>query len=699
MSRSKKTKQISLSASRDIPLDRLMLSQANVRNVKAGISIEELAADIARRTLLASLTVRPVLDDEGNETGRFEVPAGGRRFRALELLVKQKRLAKDALIPCIVRTEGLAEEDSLAENIQRAPLHALDQFRAFLSMREKGMREEEIAAAFFVSANIVRQRLRLASVSPKLLDIYADDEMNLDQLMAFAVTADHQRQEQVWEQLGSSWPREPYRIRRMLMEGAVKATERRARFVGIEEYEAAGGIVLRDLFQSDEGGWLQDAALLDRLVTEKLERGANLVREEGWKWVEAAIDFPYGHSFGLRRISGEVDTLSDEEAAELEALRQEAARLEEEHTDAEEFSEEADRRMGEIETRIEELENRPVRFAEDQKSTSGAFVSIDGAGCLRVERGFVRPEDEERPETAEADAEGKAGGTDRGLDSDPDAVDTPVNASSGADNSGDEEDDAVRPLPERLVTELTAHRTIALRDALASDPHIAFIAALHAVALRLFYIYAQESCVEIEPKSIAVGSHAPGLADTQPALAIAERHETWRKALPENPADLWDELVGLDADSREALFAHCVSLTINAVHETWNRRPKALAHADRLAEALLLDMTGAGWRPTLETYLGRVTKGRILEAVREACGEEAADRIAGQKKDAMAASAEELLADTGWLPVPLRTPASAESGTTDRTNATDAPSLAPETLDEVESEASRDETDHPIAAE
>lgn len=699
MSRSKKTKQISLSASRDIPMDRLVLSQCNVRHVKAGVSIEELAADIARRTLLASLTVRPVLDDESNETGMFEVPAGGRRFRALELLVKQKRLAKDAPIPCIVRTVGLAVEDSLAENIQRAPFHPLDQFRAFLAMREKGMSEEEIAAAFFVSSNVVRQRLRLASVSPKLLDIYAEDEMNLDQLMAFAVTADHQRQEQVWEQLGTSWSREPYRIRRMLTEGAVKASDRRARFVGIEEYEVAGGIVLRDLFQSDDGGWLQDATLLDRLVAEKLERGANLIREEGWKWVEAAIDFPYGHNFGLRRLSGEVETMSHEEAAELEALRQEAARLEEEHTDAKEFSEEADRPMGEIETRIEELENRPVRFADEVKAIAGAFVSVDGAGCLRVERGFVRPEDEERPDAGEIEGESEAHGSDREAVREGDADDAPADTSSDADSAADEEDDAVRPLPERLVTELTAHRTIALRDALAGDPQIAFIAALHALALRLFYIYGQESCLELEAKSVTVGSHAPGLADTQPALAISERHETWRRALPEEPADLWEALIGFDPDSREALFAHCISLTVNAVHESWNRRPRALAHADRLAETLSLDMNGAGWRPTIATYLGRVTKGRILEAVREACGEEAADQIAGQKKDAMATSAEGLLADTGWLPEPLRTPASAETETLGGANATDVPSLAPETLDEIETEASQLDAAHPIAAE
>ena len=133
--------KITLSASRDIPFNKLVLSQANVRRVKAGVSIEELAEDIARRTLLQSLSVRPVLDAEGAETGMFEIPAGGRRFRALELLVKQKRLAKTAPVPCVVRDRrGIAEEDSLAENIQRVALHPLDQFRAFKALRDKGAR-------------------------------------------------------------------------------------------------------------------------------------------------------------------------------------------------------------------------------------------------------------------------------------------------------------------------------------------------------------------------------------------------------------------------------------------------------------------------------------------------------------------------------------------------------------------------------
>jgi ParB family chromosome partitioning protein len=237
----KSRSKVALSASRDVPFNKLVLSQANVRHIKAGVAIEELADDIARRTLLQSLTVRPVVDNGGAESGTYEVPAGGRRYRALELLVKQKRLARTAPIPCIVRTDGIPEEDSLAENVQRAPLHPLDQFRAFLALREKGKSEEDNAAAFFVSGNVVRQRLRLAAVSDKLLEVYAEDGMTLDQLMAFTVNPDHARQEQVWEALQRSHTKEPYQIRRMLTEDAVHASDKRVQFVGIEAYEAAGG--------------------------------------------------------------------------------------------------------------------------------------------------------------------------------------------------------------------------------------------------------------------------------------------------------------------------------------------------------------------------------------------------------------------------------------------------------------------------
>jgi ParB family chromosome partitioning protein len=683
-------KKITLSASRDIPFNKLVLSQANVRRIKAGVSIEELAEDIARRTLLQSITVRPVLDAEGAETGMFEIPAGGRRFRALELLVKQKRLARNAPIPCVVRTEGTAEEDSLAENVQRAPLHPLDQFRAFQALREKGQSEEEIAAAFFVSAAVVKQRLRLASVSPKLLDVYAEDGMSLDQLMAFTVSPDHERQEQAFEAIQRSYSKEAYQIRRMLTEGAVRASDKRAQYVG-EDYVAAGGAVMRDLFQNDDGGWLQDAALLDRLVAEKLERDAQSVRAEGWKWVEVATDFPYGHTYGLRPLQGERQPLSEEEAATRESLRSEADDLEAAYSEADEIPEEVDARLSEIETLLEAFEQRPVIYAPEDVARAGAFVSIDGSGRLRIERGYVRPEDEapiKEPEAAAAD---------ENADADPSPMASaaktaaPIDAAVQSAPTEEEEDEGLRPLPDRLLTELTAYRTLALREALGRNPNVAFLAALHVLCLKLFYRYGSDSCLDIEPKTAAFGSLAPGLGDTELAASVDARHREWSERLPKEPGDLWDALAALDAEQQQALFAHCVSLTVNAVNEAYNRRPRAIAHADRLAEAMSLDIAKTVWTASVDNFLGRVTKARILDAVREARGEDQARRIELLKKGDMASQAEHLLAGSGWLPEPLRTPRRAQHGS--QTATTSARDEAPvEETAAIESETAIEET-------
>ena len=374
--------KIVLSRSQDIPFNKLVLSQANVRRVKAGVSVEALAESIVRHSLLQSLTVRPLLDADGQETGMFEVPVGGRRFRALELLVAQKRMNKTAPVPCIIRTDGIAEEHSLAENTDREALHPLDQFRAFQTLREKGRGEEEIAAAFGVTAAVVRQRLKLAAVSPRLLNAYAADAMTLDQLMAFAISDNHSRQEQVWESVSRSWtPASPAQIRRLLTEGAVHAGNKRAVFVGVDAYEAAGGAVLRDLFEQDGGGWLQDPALLDRLVADRLGQEAAAVRAEGWKWVEAIETLPYGYRAGLRFIPGST-VLTEAENAALDVLRVEYDALSAEHEGLDDLPDEIDAKFAELEEALAAFETPAPRFTAEETAIAGAFISVDPAGQL-----------------------------------------------------------------------------------------------------------------------------------------------------------------------------------------------------------------------------------------------------------------------------------------------------------------------------
>ncbi len=715
----KAAKKIVFSRSRDIPFNKLVLSEANVRRTRPEAELDELVHDIGRREdLVQGLNVRAILDEDGNETGMFEVPAGGRRYRAIERLVKAKRFPKDGLVPCIVRksdTKILAEDDSLAENLLRAGLHPLDQFRAFQDMLDKGMTEEEIAAAYLTTVQVVKQRLRLNAVSPVLRDAYAQESMTLDMLMAFTVNPDHERQEQVWEAVQHSYNRQPFHIRQLLTESTIPAYDKRARFVGVDAYVAAGGAVLRDLFEDDNRGWLQDPALLHRLVGERLKTVAEEIASEGWKWVKIDLDLPYGYDHGLRQITGSFVDLTEEERAERETLRAEYDRLEAEYDGADELPDEIDQRLGEIEEALDAFEKRPVVYDPADIARAGVFVSVDRDGDIVVDRGYVRPDDE-APVAIEGSDADSDGAPDR-----PDASVTPpvqraviTIGGGGTDADDDEEDDSVKPLPERLVIELTAHRTLALRDAVANHPHVALTAVLHKLVLDAFKRTAHGCAVEASVREVHFPVQATDLKDSVSAKAIEARVEAWKADMPlEDDDRLWDWIAGLDDASRLALLAHCVSYGINALYERPNPYSgngvsqhgldRRMRDADRLARATGLDMVAAGWRPTVANYLGRVTKSRIVEAVREALGEEKAQLIDHLKKPEMAKEAERLLADTGWLPEPLR-PADPDATTASDASEADGDDALPAFLADDEDEQADDgelDADEPamIAAE
>jgi len=651
--------KITLNTGREIPFNKLVLSQQNVRKTKAGVSIEELAEDIAHRGLLTSLNVRAEVDGDGNETGVYRIPAGGRRYRALELLVSQKKLSKTAAIPCIVsKGDTLEVEDSLAENVKRIDLHPLDEFRAIMALREQGLDEEEISARFHMSVATVKQRMRLASVSPRLLELYANDEMKLGQVMAFSITNDHVRQDQVWDTISRSHNQDAYYIRRMLTETAIRASDRRAVYVGIDAYEAAGGVVMRDLFEQDNGGWLQDPALLERLVLEKLIAEAETLKaEEGWKWVEAAFDFSYGHTAGLRRFYGERAEYSEEELARHDVLKAEYDRLDAEYAEAEDHSEDTEARLEELGNALDALDDRPYIFDPEDVARGGAFISLAANGEPKIERGFLRPGDEPVAEPEGGDADGDDGDGEGGGD----AVAPPANGGISVNGrpvgveEPEEDDGKLRPLSDRVIEDLTAARTVALRNALANDPVMAFIAALHVAVLKIFYRYGADSCLAITLEHTAF-SQMQGLGDTVWAKEIEQRQESWGYDLPGNADEVWDYLIALDHDSRMALFAHCVSLSVNTTVQAWNRRTKETAHAKQLARSLGFGMVAAGWTPTVDNYLGRVTKAHILQAVREAKGEQSAQLIDHLKKPDMAREAARLLDGSGWLPEVLRLP-------------------------------------------
>lgn len=705
---------IVFSRARDIPFNRIRLSDSNVREVDVEAGLDELTFDIDRREdLVQGLNVRAILDADGNETGDFETPAGGRRYRSIARLVKAGRFPEDGLIPCIVKkadAKTTAVDDSLAENMLRLALHPLDQFRAFKRMVDGGMSEAEVATAYFTTERYVAQRLALAKVSPKLLEVYAENGMTLALLETFTANPDHARQEQVWDAVRQSHYREPWHVRQMLTETSVPASDKRAMFIGLDAYVAAGGPVLpRYLFDEEDSGWLDDVPLLDRLVADKLKTVADEVAAEGWKWITVSLDLPLGHERGLRVLAGTLPELTRKERKQRQTLRDEYDALMAEHDGCDELPDEIHQRLTEIEEALDAFENRPAIYDPAEIAVAGVFISVDSDGDLVVERGYVRPEDQpaaavdgEAPEAEGADADGDAV-------QEPRVMRTIITIGGEPTEREEDEEDVIRPLSERLVAELTAHRTLALRDAVGANPHVAFTALLHKLVRDTFGRSTTGAAVGASVREVYFREQGPDLKDSPYAQSVKERHDGWKADLPSDDDALWDWLAVLDEASRLALLAHCVSFGVNALYERPNPISATgisqygldlrMAEADRLARTTGLDMIEAGFRPTVDNYLGRVPKTRILEAVREGAGDRAADLIAHLKKGDMAEEAARLLADTGWLPEPLR-PLDAEPeldpGTEGETEALPA-FLADD--EDVAAEAEGGDPEHLVAAE
>jgi ParB family chromosome partitioning protein len=607
-----------------VPLNKLKKSPKNVRKVPhSRADIKAFAASIAALGMLQYPVVEPEVGPKGKPTGFYLVNAGEGRRLAQLLRAKRKEIKADEPIRCILDTEHSATEISLAENAIRTDMHPADQYEAFAKLHgEEGMSAEDIAARFGVTAAVVRQRLKLGAVSPKLRDLYRKGDMSLEQLSAFAITEDHERQERVWNEL-PPFNRSREAILRALSEGQVRSDDRRALFIGAKAYEQAGGAIIRDLFDAEGGGFFADAELLNRLAREKLQTHADKVAAEGWRWVVAEPELDHEACAGMRRVFGKPVALSKTQRKKLSKLLTRCDALFDKYPVGD-LPEDAAAKLERIEAAIATL--RKEEYKPRDLALAGVFVTLANDGSVRIERGFVRTEDEPKSK-AKAEAQ--------------------------EDKRPAKDADGLAPHSEKLVAELTAYRTSALRNELAQHPATAFIALVHALALATFFQGSEGTCLEIAPKSACLSGHAPGIDESLAEKQTAERHAAWGKRFPQEPEALWTFVHGLAEDERMGLLAHCVSLTANTIRAPRQSAEETEAHAAILARETGLDMT-AYWQPTAASYFGRVSKERIVQAVREAVSAQAADNIARMKKPAMAEAAEAALKGKGWLPVLLR---------------------------------------------
>ncbi|HEX4409025.1 MAG TPA: ParB N-terminal domain-containing protein [Xanthobacteraceae bacterium] len=604
-----------------IPLNKLKKSPKNVRkipHIKA--DIEALAASIAALGMLQFPVVEPELSAKNKPTGFYLVNAGEGRRLAQLLRFKRKQIKSDAPVRCVLDTEHSATEISLAENAVRTEMHPADQYEAFAKLHnEDGLAAEDIAARFGVTAAVVRQRLKLGAVSPKLMALYRRDEMSLNQLSAFAITDDHERQERVWSNL-SLHNRSRHAILAALSEGQIPSDDRRALFVGEAAYEKAGGAIIRDLFDAEGGGFFADAALLDRLAREKLQGEADAIAAEGWRWIKTDIEFDHEATASLRRVFPKASALSKADRQRLRKLEIRYDAICERYPNGEPSPADAGK-LERIQTAIDALQKQEYR--QKDIGIAGAFVSLAQDGCLRVDRGLVRSEDEPKEKDAQ-------------------------------NGKGDPKNGERAKFSDKLIAELSAHRTTALRNELALHPDIALTALLHSLVWQLYFYDKEHSCLQISITCAALDGHAPGVGESLAERQIVERHTAWGARMPSEKGELWSFLQTLPDEERMALLAHCVAMSVYAV-QTHGAEPNgAIAHADTLAHAVGLNMS-VYWQAKAANYFTRISKDCILEALREGCAGDV-EAIARLKKPAMAEAAEAALSDKNWLPVLLRHP-------------------------------------------
>ncbi|WFU05849.1 ParB/RepB/Spo0J family partition protein (plasmid) [Rhizobium sp. CB3171] len=369
-----------------IALSRLVPSKANVRRVNAGVGVSELADSIEAHGLIQNLTVRKV------KKGKYEVVADSRRLAALNLLVKEGRLAGDAEIPCSVRDDN-DNELSLAENVQREAMHMMDEILSYRQLAEDGMAPDLIASRFGRSVITVRQRLKLANLSPKVLDELRTEDMTIEQARALALSDSHEEQERVWFE-APSWNRDPRSLRSLLTQEHVRSTDRLACFVGLEAYEVAGGNITRE----DSSTFLIDRALLMQLAMAELEQAAEAVKSEGWAWVETSLETSSLYNSGYGRIYPQTRALTDEEETELSALAETCDALQEQLEGYEEGNpaiEAEETKLADIQQRIGDIPNAARSYERQEIALAGCIIAIDHGGTLQINRGYVKPEDRE----------------------------------------------------------------------------------------------------------------------------------------------------------------------------------------------------------------------------------------------------------------------------------------------------------------
>jgi ParB family chromosome partitioning protein len=614
-----------------IPLSKLVPSSLNVRKT-GGENISDLAASIRAHGLIQNLTVVAKGD-------QFEVVAGDRRRRALYLVEKldgKLPAPLDEGIPCKIVHASDALDASLAENTVREAMHPADQFDAFQAMTERGIGVSAIAASFGCSDAVVKQRLKLAKVSPKLIEAYRANQMTLETLQTFSITDDRKQQERVWKDASGMNPLYQARyVRSQLTTSEIEfADSRDAQLVGLDEYQAAGGFIRRDMFTR---AVYLDRGLVDKLVARKLDLLKMEVKAEGWAWVELKREYVSLHNFKRKKATKRTPT--DDEQEQMSELEAERDRLRDrqrglDDIDGDEVDDFIQNEMSDLESAVEAIDNQLAvlqgkleSFSPKVMAGSGAIIEFAYNG-LRIHRGLIKAADAKKAEQAKH---------------------AKANGSAVAPESTE--------LSNAMVERLTGYRTAAMQHELAKHTDVALALLAWGLLQSTLGEHWFRDLGELKASPYIDGSlDRIGVApDFSPREALAKITEEWREQIPDDGEAALRWVLDLPEHELHELLGVCAACAFNGTFgtQTHNGEHRKRELVEILATRLEFDMA-KHWQPTVDNFLGSVPKAVLIEAVSEACGAESAKKLQPLKKADAGALAEEMLDGTGWLPAPLR---------------------------------------------
>lgn len=613
-----------------VPFSQLALSPLNVRKAEPDpVRLQELADTIKAVGVLHNLIVHRLPD------GHLGAAAGGRRFRALNILLSAGAITAEYAVPVKVVDDDMAEEISAIENFEVEGMHPADQIMSFSRISAKGKTASEIGAAMGYSTTHVQKFLRLAGMAPSLLAELAEDKINVDQLQALSASEDHERQLNTWQNAYGIY-KTPKELRNEVLRGEVAAAGNRLlEFVGRDAYEKAGGGFRFDLF-TDEG-FISDTVLLQTLTRQKLTEIADgIAQAEGWKWSEGRTDgiSNYGDDAQkyllLNLPHGE---LTPDESARFDALDKQLEVLSEQDdsddADHDALEQAADACQAEMSDIEKTAENRA--WTDDVRANGGVVVSLKG-NIISVRRGVMLRSD--IPEI-----EKKAG------------VNNTI-ASIRTEGDASEVSQA-KPLSAVLAKSLSSERTLAVQAALSAQPQMALVIFVHDCLKSTFDHGSQALStlkVTLNAKTGLMLDNAPTSADGLAMQHLTAMHDAWQKLLPEDWHKSWDWLLTWDTQQLIAIMGYCLAKTLDGASERLSDKDGKAGKDLEPVEALLNFTLRDWWQPTKANFFGRISKELISDSLSQAGLGGASRDVLKMKKGDAAERAEEDISQTRWVP-------------------------------------------------